>query len=235
MKASILLIILSLFSENTPPPTKQADEKPTLIYVYDPMCGWCYGFSNVFKTFRTKHADKFDYEIISGGMVTGNREGFIGDDLAKYIESAYQRVENASGSKYGEAYLDKLKKRQLWLSSTKPSMALEAFKKHRYQDAIDFAATVQNAYFVDGKDLRDDNLYGPIVERFGIKKEAFFKTLNDPKTKEATENGYIAATNYGVKGFPTMLLLHKGKYYKVMDGFVDLASLEQNISKVIKL
>jgi putative protein-disulfide isomerase len=199
------------------------------------MCGWCYGFSNVFKTFRTKYGQKFDYEIISGGMVTGNREGLIGDDLAKYIESAYQQVEKMSGIKYGDPYLEKLKTRQLWLSSTKPSMALEAFKKYQFESAIDFATAVQSAYFIEGKDLRDEKVYETIVEQFGIKKEAFMKTLNDPKTKEATENGYLAATNYGVKGFPTMLLLHKGKYYRVMDGFVDLATLEQNISKIIKL
>jgi putative protein-disulfide isomerase len=235
MKIFMLWILLSVSTFNTPKQTTIPVDKPTLIYVYDPMCGWCYGFSHVFKAFRNKHDQKFDFEIVSGGMVTGKGEGYIGDDLAKYIESAYKRVETASGCKYGDAYLDQLKNRKLWLSSTKPSMALEAFKKYKYNDAIEFAAAVQSAFFVEGKDLRDDKVYEPIVERFGVNKDAFIKILNDPKTKEATENGYMTATNYGVKGFPTMLLLHKGKYYKVMDGFIDLATLEQNISKIIKL
>ena len=44
-------------------------EKPVLYYCYDAYCGWCYGFSKVMKQVAADYEDKFDIEVLSGGMI----------------------------------------------------------------------------------------------------------------------------------------------------------------------
>jgi putative protein-disulfide isomerase len=40
-----------------------------LYYVYDPLCGWCYGFSPVINQLKESMQDEFTIEVISGVMV----------------------------------------------------------------------------------------------------------------------------------------------------------------------
>ena len=73
-----------------PKPAKTAKpmaDKPTFFYVYDALCGWCYGFSPVMQNVAAKYDDRLNFEVISGGMVTGPRVGPIGQ-VAPYIKSA---------------------------------------------------------------------------------------------------------------------------------------------------
>ena len=81
------------------------------------------------------------------------------EDFADYILGAYKKVEEYSGMKYGQPYLDQLKTKTLWSSSVKPSIALETFKAFNTKDVVAFSHAIQLAYFVDGKDLRDEEVY----------------------------------------------------------------------------
>jgi hypothetical protein len=64
-----------------------------IIYIYDALCGWCYGFSPVMQQLQEKYAGKLEFEVLSGGMIMGLRAGPIGE-VAAYIEKAYPDVES---------------------------------------------------------------------------------------------------------------------------------------------
>ena len=106
---------------------KNAD-KIKLIYVYDALCGWCYGFSPVIDQFAKKYKNDLTFEVISGGMVTGGRIGSIGE-VAGYISWAYKDVENATGIKFGNNFLNKtLKDGKAIFTSIPPAIAMSVFK-----------------------------------------------------------------------------------------------------------
>ena len=77
----------------------------TLIYVYDALCGWCYGFSPVMQQLHEKYSKEMDFTVLSGGMVTGERVGPIGQ-VAGYISEAYKTVEAHSGVQFGDGFLN---------------------------------------------------------------------------------------------------------------------------------
>lgn len=208
--------------------------KPKIIYVFDPMCGWCYGFSKVMDTFAEKHQNDYSFEIISGGMVVGEREGPIGD-FADYILGAYKRVEEYSGITFGEAYLDQLRTKKLWSSSVMPSIALETFKQFKPESALWFASEVQRAYFHDGKDLRDQQVYLTLIKKYGIDEQQFLAKLTSPEMKAAAETGFKQSAAFGVTGFPCVIMESKGKYYAIAKGFTDLTTLEQTALKVASM
>jgi putative protein-disulfide isomerase len=47
--------------------------KPTLVYGFDPICGWCFGFRSAVASLRTALADRVAWRIASGGLVIGER------------------------------------------------------------------------------------------------------------------------------------------------------------------
>jgi putative protein-disulfide isomerase len=207
-------------------------KKDKIIYVFDPMCGWCFGFGKVMEEFHAQYKDSFHFDVISGGMVVGEREGPIGD-FADYILGAYTKVEEYSGLKFGEAYLDQLKTKKIWSSSVKPAIAIETFKTFNTIDVVDFSHKVQKAYYVDGKDLRDDKVYTDLIKPYAIDANEFISKLNSDEMKKITFDWFKTTSDWGVSGYPTVIQVHKGKYYAIARGYTDLNTLVNNAQSVL--
>jgi len=106
-----------------------------LIYIYDALCGWCYGFAPAMRDFYQNHKNDFEtIDVISGGMITRERIGAIGE-VAPYIKTAYKDVENRTGVKFGEKFLkDILEEGSTIFTSIPPSIALSVFKKEAQEN-----------------------------------------------------------------------------------------------------
>ncbi len=226
-KQIVLLVILLTFSLYS----MSQNNKPKIIYVFDPMCGWCYGFSKVMHEFKSNFENDYDFEIISGGMVLNEREGPIGD-FADYILGAYPRVESLSGIVFGIPYLEALKTKQLWSGSSTPAIAIETFKHFNALKAIEFAELVQTAYYLEGKDLRDTNVYLTLIKQFNINEADFLSKFRSEEMRKAASDGYQQAANYGVTGYPNVIMVWKDKYYMVAKGFTNYDQFVKTIDTV---
>jgi putative protein-disulfide isomerase len=223
----ILFIVLTSFSINE---NKKTMEKPKFIYVYDPMCGWCYGFSTVIKEVESEYKHKFNLEIISGGMIVGEREGPIGD-FADYILSAYKRVESTTGIKFGEPYLELLKKKEYFTSSVKPSIALSYIKTINPEIAISFAHDMQRLFYFDGKLLHIKESYLPLIEKYQLDKESFYNALDSEEFKLKAFIDFSTSKQLGVTGFPSVLILKDGKYQVVCSGYTSKKDLVKALER----
>lgn len=233
MFIALLITVLLKFNANAKDSlAHQVMEKDKIIYVFDPMCGWCFGFGKVMGEFHQAYKDSFEFDIVSGGMVVGDREGPIGD-FADYILGAYKRVEEYSGMYYGQAYLDQLKTKTLWTSSVKPAIAIETFKSFNTKDVLAFAHEVQKAYFVDGKDLRDETVYLQLIKPYGINEKDFLTKLTSEEMRKQTNDWFQTTSNWGVTGYPMVILVRKGKYYAIAKGFTDLETLKQTAGTIV--
>jgi putative protein-disulfide isomerase len=142
-----------------------------LIYVYDALCGWCYGFSGIITEFVGNHPELTDVEVISGGMVRGERVGPI-SGMASYLSKAYKEVEDRTGVKFGDAFLNEtLVEGTAILNSLPPSIALSIFKTKKPEEQLQFASGIQKAIYYDGKKPEDPNLYSELALPLGSTKQ----------------------------------------------------------------
>lgn len=207
----------------TPPPM-------TLHYVFDPLCGWCYGFSPVIRGFAEAHAGELRVEVVSGGMITGPREGAIGA-VAPYIKEAYRDVERATGVRFGQAFLDGvLEEGSAHFSSVPPSVALARFRHERPDEALAFAARLQEAIYRDGLPPADTAAYGALAAEFGLDAAAFVGDLRDPAWAAAAAEDFRRAEAWGVTGFPTLLAEHRGRLVVLARGYVSREELEERFA-----
>lgn len=208
--------------------------KPRLIYVYDALCGWCYGFSPVIRRFCRTYAEAYDFDVLSGGMMTGLRARPIAESMS-YIEQAYKVVEQRTGVTFGNDYLTNILRPGTYVSdSEKPGMALTLFKTMRPDGAVDFAGTIQYALYHDGVDLNVDANYGPLVAPFGIDPTEFVARLPDLAVKEQTWSEFNRVAQYGIRGFPAVLLDTGDKLYLVANGYMPYEQLEANVGQAIE-
>ena len=134
-------------------------EQLKLIYIYDALCGWCYGFSPVINDFAEKFKEELDIQVVSRGMIRGDRIGPIGE-VAPYIKDAYKTVEDSTGVKFGEAFLQAiLADGSTVFTSIPASIALSVFKTLQPENSLKYATDLQKAIYLDGVQPLDISAY----------------------------------------------------------------------------
>lgn len=201
-----------------------------LLYVYDPLCGWCYGFGPVVEKVSTDFNSMVDVEIISGGMIMGDRVGPVGN-MSEYILNAIPHVEKTTGIQFGQPYIDLLKKGTYVTSSEKPSVALCVYKSFTSSRAVEYGHAIQIAFYKEGKDLNNDSLYADLATGFALDRAQFLQRMKDSAYVKQAHAEFKRAEDLGVTGFPTLLVKQKTGYTKISEGYTPSESIEKYIRK----
>jgi putative protein-disulfide isomerase len=208
----------------------------TLIYCYDAYCGWCYGFSNVIKQIAQEYADKFQFEVLSGGMILPEESRHIGA-MANYIQKAYKTVEEYSGIKFGEDYLWHVfnpDKSDWFPNSEKPAIAMCVFKETCPDKQVEFAGDLQYALHYEGRDLTDNEAYRHLLEKYDIPSDEFYAGLNSDEYKERAYYEFALVKQLQVTGFPTVLLqVSETKFYLLARGFTPYEEFKARIENML--
>jgi putative protein-disulfide isomerase len=212
------------------------DQKPLLIYCYDAYCGWCYGFSPVIKEIWLKNGHRLDFEVLSGGMILSDKPAHFGA-MAKYIQTAYKRVEELTGVQFGQDFLWHVfnpDKTDWFPDSTKSAVALCIFKEYLPDKAIELAAELQYALNYEGRDLTDNETYRHLLERYGIPPEDFYTKLKSEEYLDKAYYEFALVKQLKVTGFPAVLMqVSDSKFYLLSSGYTDFETMQARIDKVV--
>jgi putative protein-disulfide isomerase len=204
-------------------------EKPRIVYIYDALCGWCYGFSPVIRELHTHYQDQFDFEVLSGGMILGERAGAIGK-VASYISRAYKQVEEVTGVAFGEGFLKGvLEPGTAYFSSEKPGIAMTVFKQVAPEHSLAFAHDLQQAIYFEGCDLNAPETYADLVAIYNIDPQAFVNTMQSEEAIERTYDEFQFVGEMGIGGFPTVLVVSGTEGYVLSRGYQPYEEIEKSL------
>ena len=211
--------------------------QPVIYYCYDAYCGWCYGFSPVIKKIYDEYKDRLSFEVLSGGMIPADDPKSIAA-TAGYINSAYKRVEELTGIKFGEDYLWHIRHpgQSDWFPhSEKAAIALCVFKELYPDQQVLFVADMQYSLHYEGRDLTDDEAYQHLLEKYGINPEEFYKKLHSTVYKEEAYYEFALCRQLQVTAFPAVLLqAGDTKFYLVTRGYTSYENVKARIENIMK-
>lgn len=210
------------------------NEKPALIYVFDPLCGWCYGFSSTIIKIFNEYKDKLEFEVISGGMITGDRVGPL-KEKAPYIKEAYKVVEQRTGVKFGEKYVnDVLEKGDAIQDSLPGSQLMAAFKDLKPEKALLFAADLQKAIYSEG--VHPDDYEGLVnaMDDYGLDKEKFVDIAQSENSKQRALQEFELSSRLGVRGFPTVFIMNDNQLKTIANGAENYSNVKSKIDEILQ-
>lgn len=209
------------------PMQQQEEPKPRLTYYFDPLCGWCYGFSSVMKAFEEKYGAECDIEIVPGGMLAGERAVPM-KELSDFLAQAYPSVEQLAGVKFGKPFTEgTLKDSTVLFTSDPASLAIAAFTDFVPGARLQYAALIHRAIYERGVHPTDTGAFASLVGVFAVDSAAFRAKMREPHVKERMQLAYRNALNAGLNGFPTVVLEHKGRRQFITEGYTPFSTLEQ--------
>jgi putative protein-disulfide isomerase len=180
-----------------------------IIYAFDPLCGWCFGFAPALNALREARPD-IAIELRLGGLVTSDRIGRYAD-MAGYIRSASARMATVTGVKLGEAFHDRiLANSEVIASSLVPCDAILQVRKVFPQRVVTFAHAIQTAHFRDGEDLNSAGVYKAIAEKLELDVKLDLASPYDLNDDLALE--FSKTLEMGITSYPTVMVQSGGDF-----------------------
>jgi putative protein-disulfide isomerase len=202
-----------------------------LIYIYDAVCGWCYGFTPVIQQLQAQFGADMEFEILSGGMIlSANRRP--ASAMYTYIQDAHKRVEATTGIQFGKAFLDEYLQTDDIIDSEKPGVALTVFKQYQPENAVSFAHDMQMALNYEGKSLNDDQTYATLLEKYQIPAQEFLAKMQEDENKYATQQEFNIVQQWGITGFPAAILDNGEQLYLIARGYTPLERMLETITEI---
>lgn len=220
-------------SPATPVMPADTADAPRLLYVYDALCGWCYGFSPVVGELRRRHPE-LPVEVVSGGMIRGGRRGPLGE-VAAYIKSAYRDVERATGVRFGAGFVEgPLETGEMYMTSEPPAALLAYVREVAPERAYDAAHALQEGIYDRGYGPGSDELAAHLAGALGLDADDVAAALTDERYARLAEGDFALTARLGIRGFPALLLVRGGEVRVVANGYAPLEAVERHLAAALR-
>lgn len=138
-----------------------------LYYLYDPLCGWCYGATR--SVSRLLAAPGLRIEPLPSGLFSGGGARPMSDDFAAFAWANDQRIARMTGQPFTEDYRRRvLGDRQRPLDSGPATLALTAVALTAPAREFETLKAIQHARYVDGGDVTSRSRLAALLQGLGL-------------------------------------------------------------------
>jgi putative protein-disulfide isomerase len=187
----------------------------TLHYIYDPLCGWCYGAEPL--VWAAAKVDGLALRMHAGGLWPQPTR--LPDATRRYIAQADARVGQMSGQPYGEPYLNGLLfDPELVLESRPVIAAVLAAQSLDADKALPMLRAIQHAHYERGQHVVRDATLREAAAEIGLDVAAFEQARAAVPVDEHIAQSQELMNNVGAQGFPTFVLQIGNDWFAVPHG-----------------
>lgn len=199
-----------------------------LIYVGDPMCSWCYGFSLIKKQLVQQCKGRAEVRYIAGGLHTDWTE-YWNQEYRDFLHDHWIEIGNRSGQPFK---LDILSRKEFVYNTENSCRAvITARQLEGDMVSLDFFSTLQKAFYAENVDITDEQMLIDLAVNFGLSTKEFTPVFTAEETKVKTLQDYERARSIGVTGFPTVVLREGEEYGALTVGYREYEYLMPVVEK----
>ena len=197
-----------------------------IVYLFDPFCGWCYAAAPVIARLRAAVGPERVYGQ-PVGLFLGDGQTPMTPEFRDYAWSNDQRIAAMTGQPFSQAYYsDVLSDFTVPFDSGPATKAIALADQLRPHSGLDLLARMQQARFVEGRNLFDPEVLLALALELGFDRDALAAGFHGPDGEKALERtldrGHIMMQRLGVRGVPALALGHGDHYHPVMgDALID--------------
>lgn len=179
--------------------------KPTLIYAFDPLCGWCYGFHPIIKRLKDRFDEDLNLKVIPGGLATGENAQKISEGY-DYILNALQRVEDTTGVQFGSNFKLLAEEGSYYYDSEPACRIQNVVNELNPKKSLDFAGTLHTAFFKEGRNMNEWDTFADLLSEHSIDLEEAKSIFESGQIRNKTADQFEWCAKNEANAFPTLLL-----------------------------
>ncbi|WP_409308048.1 DsbA family protein [Pectobacterium sp. B1J-3] len=178
-----------------------------LHYIYDPLCGWCYGAAPLALT--AQEIAGLELILHGGGMMTGSNSRTITPEWHDYVIPHDRRIAQMTGQPFSDNYYEGLLRDTSVVLDSAPPIAAVLTAEAMAHKGMTMLYQIERAHYVDGRKIADTTVLRQCAEEIGLDGDAFsteFAFIQaDALSKHIGASRELLAKVRG-QGFPTFVL-----------------------------
>lgn len=185
----------------------------TLHYLYDPLCGWCYGAAPLLQSARAIAC--LDIALHGGGMMAGGNRQPVTEALRRYVMPHDERIASLTGQPFGEDYFDGLLRDTGAVFDSEPPITAILAAQALDGRGPELLQRIQRAHYVQGLRIADPAVLSALAADIGLDGAAFdaaYAAARGAETASHIAGSRQLLARLGGTGFPTLALERGGAY-----------------------
>ena len=186
-----------------------------LHYIYDPLCGWCYGAKPLIEAAR----GVLPVVAHGGGMMAGAQRQTVSAQLRDYVMPHDHRIAQYTGQPFGEAYFEGLLRDTTAVFDSAPPTTAVLAAEQLAGRGLDMLGLLQTAHYAEGRRIADKEVLLAVAAEMGLDADDFraaYAAISGEVTQAHFKASRQLLSRVGGQGFPTVLLEQSGQY-RVID------------------
>ncbi|MDP9516650.1 DsbA family protein [Pseudomonas protegens] len=183
----------------------------TLHYIYDPLCGWCYGAKPLVQAAQAV----VPVVAHAGGMMTGRNRQPVSPQLRDYVMPHDRRIAEYTGQPFGEAYFEGLLRDHTAVFDSAPPIAAVLAAEALGGRGLELLGRLQTAHYLEGRRIADRDVLLELAQTLGFAPQPFAVAYDQAVALELDEHiksSRALLAKVGGQGFPTLALERDGRY-----------------------
>ncbi|MCW8276163.1 DsbA family protein [Pseudomonas sp. PCH199] len=179
-----------------------------LHYIYDPLCGWCYGAEPLVR------AAQAVLPVIAhgGGMMSGANRQSVTPQLRDYVMPHDRRIAEYTAQPFGMAYFEGLLRDHTAVFDSVPPITAVLAAEQMAGRGLELLGRLQSAHYVEGRRIADEAVLFELAHGIGLQPQAFETAFNAVDTEAHIKDSRALLSKIGGQGFPTFALEHSGRF-----------------------
>ena len=197
-----------------------------LLYVVDPMCSWCWGFTGV-RAEVSKELPDLEWQLVMGGLAPDSDEP-MDEETRAYVQDAWRAVAQRTGAEFNHDFWAECAPRR----STYPSCraVIVAGESGKSEEML---AAIQRAYYQEARNPSDTETLTALAADIGLDPAAFETALHSPDTQTRLEGDFALRSAIGAYSFPSVGLLDGEEAQLIATGWCDAQALSSSIREAL--
>ncbi len=192
----------------------------TLHYIYDPLCGWCYGAAPLVDAAQT--VPDLSIALHAGGMLTGSNRRKIDAHWREHVVKSDTRIAAMTGQLFGDAYINGLLLDTSAIMDSAPPTSAILAAENLAGAGLAMLHRIQIAHYQHGLRVADLSVLEKLAADMALDAEAFneeMKTVNNGALQTHITQSRMLLARVNGSGFPTFVLEDRhGKYHVLQAG-----------------
>lgn len=177
----------------------------TLIYCYDPMCSWCWGFKPVWQRLQ----EMLQPLITQGELIIEYRVGGLARDsdqpmpetMQNMLQDTWRNIRQQLGTEFNFDFWHDCQPRR----STYPACrACLVARKHGLEEKM--IEQIQHAYYLQARNPSDLDTLTQCATDIGIAADVFSERMQAIQQQQLLEQEVQQARQLGLNSFPSLAL-----------------------------
>ncbi len=224
MKYSILLLFSLFLSQMI-----FAQEKTTLLYIGDPMCSWCYGFSGELDEAVKLLKGDVEFELLMGGLRPYNTETM--NDLKDFLKEHWEEVSLRTGQKFS---FDILEEKDMVYDTEPACRAFVTMRTLHPELSYAYFKNIQHAFYFQNRNPNNSETFVELAYKLGVSREEFKSKMESEEMKEAVKMDFQFSGQLGATSFPTLILKHQDEYFLISRGYAKSEVIVKAVKSVLQ-